>query len=70
VMHSVMVDFALDSGWVSEVRELGKEAIDRCAARDGLNAGDQRTGGLGSHGQRRDSAQKPVVSPVHQKSEM
>jgi hypothetical protein len=37
VMDSVMVDFTLDSGWVSEVRKFGKEAVDRCAACDGLD---------------------------------
>jgi hypothetical protein len=69
-MHKVMVDFALDFGWASEVQELGKESVDQCAASDGLNAGDQRPGGLGWYRQRRDSIQKSVVSAVHQKAEM
>jgi hypothetical protein len=33
--------FALDSGWAGEVREFGEEAVDRCAATDGLDAGHQ-----------------------------
>jgi hypothetical protein len=60
VVDRVVADFALDSGCMSEVRELGEETIDRCAANDGLNGRDQRAGGLGWYGQRRDSVQKPV----------
>jgi hypothetical protein len=70
VVDCVMADFALESGWTSEARELGKGTVDWCVANDGLNAGDQRAGGLGWYGQRRDSVQKPVVSAVHQKAEM
>jgi hypothetical protein len=47
VVDHVVADFALDSTWASEVRKLGEEAVDRCAASDGLIAGDQRTGSLG-----------------------
>jgi hypothetical protein len=47
VVDRVVADFALDSGWMSKVRELGEETVDRCAAEDGLIAGDQRAGGLG-----------------------
>jgi phage-related minor tail protein len=36
-----MEDFETDSGWASEVREFGEEAVDRCAASVGLDAGDQ-----------------------------
>jgi hypothetical protein len=50
VVDSIMADFALDSGWASEVREFGEDAVDRCAASDGLDAGDQRAGGLGRCG--------------------
>jgi hypothetical protein len=52
VVYSGVANLALDSGWASEVWELGKEAIDRCAASDGPNAGDQRAVGLGWYGQR------------------
>jgi hypothetical protein len=45
-----MADFALDSGWAGEVREFGEDVVDRCAASDGLDAGDQRAGGLGRYG--------------------
>jgi hypothetical protein len=45
-----MADFALDSGWASEVREFGEDAVDRCAASDVLDAGDQHAGGLGRYG--------------------
>jgi hypothetical protein len=69
-LDRVVVDLVLDSGWTSEVQELGEEAVDRCATNDGLSAGDQRAGGLSWYGQRRDSVQKPVVSAVHQKAEM
>jgi hypothetical protein len=41
-----MAHFSLDSGWTNEVREFGEEAIDRCATSDGLDAGDQRAGGV------------------------
>jgi hypothetical protein len=51
VVDSIMADFALDSGWRSEVREFGEEAVDWCAASDGLDAGDQSAGGLGRYGQ-------------------
>jgi hypothetical protein len=47
VVESGVVDFALDSGWASEVQELCEEAIDWCAANDGLNAVDLDAGGLG-----------------------
>jgi hypothetical protein len=50
VVDSIMAVFALDSGWAGEVRESGEDAIDRCAASDGLDAGDQRAGGLGRYG--------------------
>jgi hypothetical protein len=56
-MASIMADFAVDSGWEGGVREFGEEAVERCAASDGVNAGDQRVGGLGRYGQRRDSVQ-------------
>jgi hypothetical protein len=69
-MVTWLADFALDSGWTSEVRELGEEAVDWCVANDGLNVGDQRAGGLGWYEQCRDSVQKPVVSTVYQKAEM
>jgi hypothetical protein len=42
-----MADFALNSYGASEVREFGENALDRCAASDGLDTGDERTGGLG-----------------------
>jgi hypothetical protein len=70
VVDRVVADFSLYSGGASEVRELGEETVDRCVANDGLNAGDQHTGGLGWYGQQRDSVQKPVLSAVHQKAEM
>jgi hypothetical protein len=54
VLDGVMADFALDSGWVSEVRECGEEDVDRCAAIDCLDTGEQRVGSLGRYGQRRD----------------
>jgi hypothetical protein len=57
VVDSIMADFALDSGWVCEDREFGEEAVDRCGASDGLDAADQRAGGLGQYGQRRDFVQ-------------
>jgi hypothetical protein len=34
VMDSVVVHFILDFGWMSEVWEFGKEAVDQCAASD------------------------------------
>jgi hypothetical protein len=37
----IVAHFMLDSGEASEVRELGEEAVDRCVATDGLDAGDQ-----------------------------
>jgi hypothetical protein len=40
-MNSIVVYFSLDSGRVSEVREFSEEAVNRCAAIDGLDAGDQ-----------------------------
>jgi hypothetical protein len=46
-MNSVMVDFAQDSGWASEVWEFGEQAVNRCASSDCLDAGDQRIGGMG-----------------------
>jgi hypothetical protein len=42
-----MADFALDSGWASEFREFGEDAVDRCDDSDGLDAGNSRAGGLG-----------------------
>jgi hypothetical protein len=45
-----MADFALDSGWASEVREFGEDAVDRCAGSDGLYVGDQCAGGLARYG--------------------
>jgi hypothetical protein len=42
--------FALNSSGVSEVLEFGENAVDRCAASDGLQAGDQRASGLGRDG--------------------
>jgi hypothetical protein len=51
VVDRVVTDFALDSGWTREIRELGEETVERCAANDGLNAGDHRAGGLGWYGQ-------------------
>jgi hypothetical protein len=56
-MDSVVAHFALDSGWASEVREFGEEAVDQCAASDGLDAGDQRAGVLGRYRQRCDPVQ-------------
>jgi hypothetical protein len=50
VVYSIMADFALDSGWGGEVREFGKDAVDRCAVSDVLDAGDQRVGGLDRYG--------------------
>jgi hypothetical protein len=44
-----MADIVLDFGWASEVRDFGEDAVDRCAASDGLDAGDQRAGGLGRY---------------------
>jgi hypothetical protein len=49
VVDSIMADFALDSGWAGEVREFGEDAFDRRATSDGLDAGDQRAGGLGRY---------------------
>jgi hypothetical protein len=46
VVDSITADFALNSGWASEFHEFGEDAVDRCAASDGLDAGDQRAGGL------------------------
>jgi hypothetical protein len=62
-MHSVIVDFALDSGWASEVRDFGEEAVDRCATTDVLNAREQRVGSLGWYGPL-DSVQKSVFPIV------
>jgi hypothetical protein len=50
VVESVKADFAQGSDWASEVRDFGEDAVVRCAARDGLDAGDQRAGGLGLYG--------------------
>jgi hypothetical protein len=47
VMDSVVAHFTLDSGWASEVWEFGEEAVDQCAASDGLDAWDQWSGCLG-----------------------
>jgi hypothetical protein len=52
-----VADFSLYSGGASGVQELGEETVDRFVADDGLNAGDQRAGGLGWYGQRRDPVQ-------------
>jgi hypothetical protein len=41
MMDSVAVNFALDSGGLSEVREFGEEALNRCVTIDGLCAGNQ-----------------------------
>jgi hypothetical protein len=38
-VDSIMADFALNSGWASEVREFGQDAVTRCAASDGLRLG-------------------------------
>jgi hypothetical protein len=59
-MWSVVAYFALDSVWASEVREFGEESVDRCAASDVLDAGDQRARGFGRHRQRSDPVQKAV----------
>jgi hypothetical protein len=40
-MDSIVAHFALDSSGASEVQEFGKKAVDRCAAIDGLDGGDQ-----------------------------
>jgi hypothetical protein len=56
LMDSVMMDFALDSGSVSEVQEFSEEAVYRYATSDGLDAGEQHAGTLGHYG-RRDSVQ-------------
>jgi hypothetical protein len=56
-MDGVVAHFALDSGGVRGVREFGEEPVDRCAAADGLDAGDLRAGGLGRYIQRRDLVQ-------------
>jgi hypothetical protein len=40
-MVGVVAHFAMDSGGPSEVREFGEEAIDRCAATEALDAGNQ-----------------------------
>jgi hypothetical protein len=50
VVDSIIADFALDSGWASEVREFGEDAVDRCTTNDGADAGDQSAGGLGRYG--------------------
>jgi hypothetical protein len=34
-----MKDFVLNSGWKSVLQEFGEDAVDRCAASDGLDAG-------------------------------
>jgi hypothetical protein len=68
-MNSVMTDFALDSGWASEVREFGEEAVDRCAVADGLYARDPCAACLGWGRQRRDSVQQAVLA-VYQETEM
>jgi hypothetical protein len=39
-MGSIVALFVLDSGWASKVREFGEEAVNRCAASDGLHAWD------------------------------
>jgi hypothetical protein len=36
-----MADLALDFGWTIIVREFGEEAVNRCAASDGLDVGVQ-----------------------------
>jgi hypothetical protein len=56
VMDIVVTHFALDSGWASEIREFGEEAVDRRAVADGLHAWDLCAGCLGV-GRRRDSVQ-------------
>jgi hypothetical protein len=56
-MDSIVAYFALDSGGASDVREFGEEAVDRCAAADGLDAGDQQACGLDRYRQRRDLIQ-------------
>jgi hypothetical protein len=53
-----VAEFALGSGWASEVRELSEETVNWCVANDGLNAWDQRAGGLGWFEQRRDFFKK------------
>jgi hypothetical protein len=52
VEDSILADFALDSGWASEVREFGEDAVDRCVAIDGLDPGDQRAGSFDRYVQR------------------
>jgi hypothetical protein len=41
MIDSVVAHFALDSSLAGEVREFGEEAVDRCAATDSLDAGNQ-----------------------------
>jgi hypothetical protein len=57
VVDSIMADFALAFGWVSEVWEFSEEAVNRCATSDGLDTGDKHTSGLGRYRQRSDSIQ-------------
>jgi hypothetical protein len=68
VTDSVVVHFTLNCGWVSEVREFGEEAVDRCAASDGLDLWDQPASGLCRYRQRRD--QYAVISAVQQEAKM
>jgi hypothetical protein len=56
-MEVIMAYFALNSVGASEIQEFGEEAVDRCAAADGLDAGDERAGCLGRYGQRPDLVQ-------------
>jgi hypothetical protein len=41
MVDGVVAHFAMDSGGLTKIRELGEEAVDRCAATDGLDAGNQ-----------------------------
>jgi hypothetical protein len=41
VVEGVVAHFALNSGGPSEIRDFGEEAVDRCAATDGLDAGSK-----------------------------
>jgi hypothetical protein len=40
-MNSVVMYFVLHSSGANEVRKFGEKAVDRCAAVDDLDTGDQ-----------------------------
>jgi hypothetical protein len=41
VVDGVVAHFEMDTGGLSKVREFGEETVDRCAATDALDAGNE-----------------------------